>query len=143
MISTDAFMGGKSKAEMKLVPDGAQGSSKSLLVTGTVVPGSALNWSGVMLMPGPTMMAPADLSAKKSISFWAKGDGKQYACMIFAQSLGWTPAGQGFTADPEWEEHSFTFESFRLKGNDIMGIFIGASGEAGDFLLQIDDVRLN
>ena len=142
MISTDAFMGGKSKAEMKLAPGGAQGSSKSLLVTGTVVPGSALNWSGVMFMPGPTMMAPADLSARKSISFWAKGDGKKYACMIFAQSLGWTPAGQDFTAGPEWKEHSFTFESFRLKGNDIMGIFIGASGEAEDFALQVDDVCL-
>jgi len=142
MISTDAFMGGKSKAEMKLVPGGAQGSSKSLSVTGTVVPGSALNWAGVMFMPGPTMMAPADLSARKSISFWAKGDGKKYACMIFAQSLGWTPAGQEFTAGPEWREYSFTFKNFRLKGNDVMGIFIGASGEAGDFALQIDDVRL-
>jgi imidazolonepropionase-like amidohydrolase len=142
MISTDAFMGGKSKADMKFVPGGAQGSSKSLSVTGTVVPGTALNWAGVMFMPGPTMMAPADLSAKKSISFWAEGDGKKYACMIFAQSLGWTPAGQDFTADPEWREYTFTFESFRLKGNDVMGIFIGASGESGDFALQIDDVRL-
>ena len=142
VISTDAFRGGKSRADMKLVPGGAQGSSESLLVTGTVVTESAQNWSGVMFMPGATMMAPADLSARKSISFWAKGDGKMYACMIFAQSLGWTPAGQYFTAGPEWKEFSFTLESFRLKGNDIMGIFIGASGEAGEFALQIDDVRL-
>jgi hypothetical protein len=142
MISTDAFMGGKSRAEMKLVPDGAQGTPKSLLVTGTVVPGSALNWAGVMFSPGQSLMAPTDLSAKKTIHFWAKGDGKKYACMIFAQSLGWTPASQEFTADPEWREYSFTFESFRLKGNDIMGIFIGASGEAGEFALQIDDIRL-
>lgn len=142
MISTDAFMGGKSKAEIKLVSGGAQGSSKSLSITGTVVAGSALNWSGVMFMPGPTMMAPSDLSAKKSVAFWAKGDGKKYACMIFAQSLGWVPAGQDFMTDQEWREYTFTFESFRLKGNDIMGIFIGASGEAGEFALQIDDVRL-
>jgi imidazolonepropionase-like amidohydrolase len=142
VISTDAFMGGKSKADMKLVPGGAQGSSKSLLVTGTVVPGGASNWAGVMFMPGATMMAPVDLSGKKSISFWVKGDGKKYACSIFAQSLGWIPASQGFTAGPEWREYTFTLESFRLKGNDIMGIFIGASGEAGDFALQIDDVRL-
>ena len=127
---------------MKLEPGGAQGSLKSLLVTGTVVPGSAFTWAGVMFMPGPAMMAPADLSAQKSIRFWAKGDGKKYACMIFAQSLGWTPAGQNFTVGPEWKEFTFTLESFRLKGNDIVGIFIGASGEAGDFALQIDDVRL-
>jgi hypothetical protein len=142
VVSTDAFMGGKSKADMKLVADGAKGSSKSLLITGTVVMGSASTWAGTMFMPGATMMAPADLSARKSIGFWAKGDGKKYACMIFAQSLGWTPAGQYFTAGPEWNEFTFTLESFRLKGNDIMGIFIGASGEAGDFSFQIDDIRL-
>jgi imidazolonepropionase-like amidohydrolase len=142
VISTDAFMGGKSKADMKLAAGGAQRSSKSLLITGTVVTGSASTWSGVMFMPGATMMAPADLSARKSISFWAKGDGKNYACMLFAQSLGWIPASQNFTAGPEWKEFTFTLESFRLKGNDIMGIFIGASGEAGDFSLQVDDVRL-
>jgi imidazolonepropionase-like amidohydrolase len=142
VVSTDAFMGGKSKADMKLVPGGAQGSSKSLLVTGTIVPGGTAIWAGVMFMPGATMMAPADLSDKKSISFWAKADGKTYACSIFAQSLGWVPASQGFMAGPEWKEYTFTLESFRLKGNDIMGIFIGASGEAGDFTLQIDNVGL-
>jgi imidazolonepropionase-like amidohydrolase len=142
VVSTDAFMGGKSKADMKLVAGGAQGSSKSLLITGTVITGSASTWAGVMFMPGATMMAPADISARKSITFWAKGDGKKYACMIFAQSLGWIPAGQYFAAVPEWKEFRFTLESFRLKGDDIMGIFIGASGEAGDFSLQIDNVRL-
>jgi hypothetical protein len=62
--------------------------------------------------------------------------------MIFAQSLGWTPAAQRFAAGPEWREYTFTFDSFRLKGNDIMGIFFGASGGTGDFALRIDNVSL-
>lgn len=142
MISTDVFMGGKSKAEMQLVDGGARGSKKSLLVTGTNITESVQNWAGVMFSPGTSMMAPANLSFKKAISFWAKGDGKRYACLIFAQSLGWTPAIQYFTSGPEWKEYTFPYEKFGVDGSDIMGIFIGASGTPGDFVLQIDDVRL-
>ena len=142
VVSTDAFMGGKSKAEMKLVDGGAQGSRKSLLVTGINVTESAQNWAGVMFAPGASVMAPADLSFKKSISFWAKDDGKRYACLIFAQSLGWTPAIRFFTTGPEWKEYNFSFADFGVDGSDIMGIFIGASGTPGAFSLQIDDVRL-
>lgn len=142
MVSTDAMMGGKSKAEMKLVEGGAQGSRKSLLITRTDIAESARNWAGVMFSPGTSMMAPANLSSKKSITFWAKGDGKRYACLIYAQSLGWTPAVQFFTAGPEWHEFSFPYEKFGIDGSDIMAIFIGASSSPGDFALQVDDVRL-
>ncbi|MEW5900857.1 MAG: CIA30 family protein, partial [Acidobacteriota bacterium] len=142
IISTDAMRGGKSTAEMKLVAGGAQGSRKSLLITGTIVAETVLNWAGALFSPGKTMMAPADLSSKKSISFWARGDGRRYAVMIFTRSLGFVPSIQSFTAGPEWEEFIFTFDSFRLKGDDIMSIFIGASGEKGEFALQIDNVSL-
>jgi hypothetical protein len=95
-----------------------------------------------MFCPGPNFMAPTNLSFKKSISFWAKGDGKKYACLVYAQSLGWRPAILYFTAGPEWKEFVFPYEAFAIDGTDIMGIFIGASGTPGDFALQIDDVRL-
>ncbi len=142
MVSTDAMMGGKSKAEMKLVEGGAQGSRKSLLITGTDNAENAQNWAGIMFSPGTSMMAPANLSSKRSITFWAKGDGKRYACLVYAQSRGWTPAVQFFTAGPEWAEFSFPFEKFGIDGSDIMAIFIGASSTPGDFALQVDDVRL-
>jgi hypothetical protein len=35
-----------------------------------------------------------------------------------------------------------TESNFRIEGNDIMGLLIGFSGERGEFLLQIDGVRL-
>jgi imidazolonepropionase-like amidohydrolase len=142
VISTDSIMGGKSKAEMKLVAGGAQGSKGSLLMTGTDVTESPANWAGAMFSPGAYVMAPANLSAWKSISFWAKGDAKKFACLIFAQHLGWIPAIQFFTAGPEWQEYSFPFKDFGVDGSDIMGIFIGASGAPGEFALQVDDVRL-
>jgi imidazolonepropionase-like amidohydrolase len=142
MISTDKFMGGKSTAEYALVEGGAEGSKKSLLISGTIEPGSAQTWAGALFSPGQTMMAPANLSFKKSLSFWAKGEGKRYAVMVFAQSLGFVPAGQFFEAGPEWKEYVFPYEKFGIEGYDIMGIFIGASGGKGKFSLQVDNVCL-
>ncbi|MFC2165257.1 CIA30 family protein [Acidobacteriota bacterium] len=141
-VSTDAMMGGKSKAEYEIVKGGAQESKGSLLITGNIVGDSPAKWAGALFSPGKRMMMPANLSFKKSISFWAKGDGKSYAILIFAQSLGYQPATQSFTATPEWKEYVFTYQSFGLEGYDIMGIFIGGSMTNGPFSLQIDDVRL-
>jgi hypothetical protein len=141
-VSTDTMMGGKSTAQYEPVKGGAQGSKGALLITGDLVTGSQYQWAGALFSPGPREMSPANLSFKKSISFWAKGDGKTYAVMIFAQSLGFIPAIQTFTAGAEWKECVFTYEGFGIDGTDVMGIFIGASQEPGEFSLYIDDVRL-
>jgi hypothetical protein len=141
-VSTDAMMGGKSKAEYKIVKGGAQGSQGSLLITGNIVGDSPMKWAGALFSPGKRMMTPANLSFKKSISFWAKGDEGKYAILVFAQALGFQPATQIFTVGPEWKEYVFTYESFGLEGYDIMGIFIGGSMTEGPFSLQVDDVRL-
>ena len=62
--------------------------------------------------------------------------------MIFAQSLGFMPASQTFTAGAEWKEFVFTYKGFSIDGSDVMGIFIGASQEHGEFSLYVDNVRL-
>lgn len=141
-VSTDTVVGGKSSAQYKLIKEGVQGSHGALLITGNLVAGSPYQWAGAMFSPGPGLMSPANLSFKKSISFWAKGDGKTYAVMIFAQSLGFVPAVQTFIAGSEWKEIVFPFEKFDIDGTDVMGIFIGASQEPGEFLLTIDNVLL-
>ncbi|MFQ5721415.1 MAG: CIA30 family protein [Candidatus Aminicenantales bacterium] len=141
-ISTDAMMGGKSTARYKLVKDGAQGSKGAMLITGSISPESSIRWAGALFSPGLRMMSPANLSSKRAVSFWAKGKGGKFAIMIFAQSLGFIPAIQNFVVGNEWKEYEFPFEKFGLEGYDIMGIFIGASEEAGEFSLQIDNVRL-
>lgn len=141
-ISTDEMMGGKSKAAIQLVPGGAQDSQGSMKISGTVMGGSTYMWAGAFFSPGKTMMAPANLSSKKSIVFHAKGDDKNYSVMIFAKSLGYTPAMQNFKSTSEWKEYSFTFEKFGIDGSSIMGIFIGGAPDKGDFILYIDNVRL-
>lgn len=142
MVSTDTMMGGKSTAQSRLGKEGAQGSQGALIITGNLVAGSQYQWAGAMFSPGKNMMSPANLSFKESISFWAKGDGKTYAIMIFAQSLGFMPAVQTFVADSDWKEFVFPFEEFNIDGSDIMGIFIGASLNPGEFTLYLDNVRL-
>jgi hypothetical protein len=77
-----------------------------------------------------------------AVQFWAKGDGKVYNVMIFAQSLGFIPAMLEFEAGPEWKEFTFPFQDFGVEGFDIQGIFIGGAPELGSFRLQIDNVRL-
>ena len=141
-VSTDEMMGGKSTAEYQLVKDGAQGSQGALLITGNLVRGAQYQWAGALFSPGKIMMSPANLAFKKSISFWARGDGKTYVVMIFAQSLGYIPASETFVAGPDWKEYTFPYETFGVDGADIMGIFIGSSTDLGEFRLCIDNVRL-
>jgi len=73
--------------------------------------GFAYPWSGAMFSPGPAPMAPVNLSSRKAIGFWAKGDGQTYQVMIFAQHLGYRPATRTFVAGPDWKQFTLTFAS--------------------------------
>jgi imidazolonepropionase-like amidohydrolase len=133
-ISTDSIMGGKSTAEMKLA-DG------SLRVTGTIDGRLPFAWAGTMFFPGDTPFAPADLSAKKALTFRAKGDGQPARVMVFAKRLGQIPASQDFTPGPEWKRFTFEINSFnKTDGRDLMGVLFTGGPKAGKFEFQIDDV---
>jgi hypothetical protein len=66
----------------------------------------------------------------------------RYIPQPFAQSLGYRPAIQYFVAEQEWTQYTFRFEQFGIDGHDLTGVFVGGGPEEGDFVLQIDDVRL-
>ncbi len=141
-VSTDTMIGGKSKAEFKLAPEGASGSKGSLRVTGTVEGKAPSRWAGVMFSPGAAPMAPANLSAKKAISFWAKGDGKPASLLLFFQSNGFTPAMKRFEPGKEWKHYRFDLNDFDgCDGSGLMGVFFGGSIEPGPFAFQIDEIR--
>jgi hypothetical protein len=126
---------------MKVVPSGAEGSMGALQIDGNIVQ-NAIAWAGAMFFPGPAPMSPANLSSKKGITFWTKGDGKSYRLMIYSQANGYIPKMQSFTAGPEWKKVTIPFSAFELDGHDLMGIFFGASSEGGPFRFSIDNVRL-
>jgi imidazolonepropionase-like amidohydrolase len=142
VVSTDTMYQGKSQAAMKIVPGGAEGSRGALEITGEILPGAPFKWAGAMFSPGKSMMAPANLSSRKAISFWARGDSRLCAVELFAQSLGFRPAVVNFAPGPEWKEYTFPFSDFKLDGSGLMGVFIGAVTDEGKFKLTIDNVRL-
>ena len=141
-VSNDSVAGGKSTAEIKVVTGGANDSRGSLLVTGEIRPDFPYPWAGAMFSPGTGEMVPANLSAKKEISFWTKGEGKTYRLMLFAKSRGYQPGVKDFVAGPEWKQFTFRLSEFDgMDGSDLMAIlFVGGPGR-GSFVFQIDDVR--
>ena len=141
-LSTDQMAGGKSEAKMEIAPGGAEGSKSYLQVTGEVKEGFGFPWSGALYSPGATMMAPVNLSGKKAIQFWAKGDGGTYQMMIFSAKLGYQPAIQTFVAGPEWKQVTLTLASFGVDGSDIMALCWAAGPKTGKFVLGLDNIRL-
>ncbi len=143
-VSTDSFVGGKSTAEFKLVKGGAKDSAGSLLITGMIDAKSPPRWAGAIFYPGPAPMSPVNLSGKKAISFWAKGDEQSFSVMLFAQQRGFAPSMRFFTTGPEWKRYSFSLSDFDgLDGTGLTGLFFGGGSQEGAFALQIDDVRFD
>jgi imidazolonepropionase-like amidohydrolase len=142
-VSTDEVKGGSSTAAFIRIEGGAEDSRGAMLIAGIISESSPYPWAGAFFSPDKSPMVPANLSSKSALSFWAKGDGKTYSVMLFAQSLGYIPATREFVAGPAWEHHLFTFEEFGIDGHDIMGIFFGAASKIGEFILEIDEVRLD
>ncbi|HUG92448.1 MAG TPA: CIA30 family protein [Planctomycetaceae bacterium] len=141
-VSTDLFVGGKSTAEFRVVEGGAADSRGALEVTGTIEDRPEPRWAGVTFSPGAAIMAPADLSARTAVSFWAKGDGRTYSVMLFFQKRGFFPSIRSFTAGDEWQQHRFEIKEFDgCDGTDITGLFFGGGDVVGPFSFQIDDVR--
>src|SRR5579864_2903395 len=145
IVNTDAMSGGKSTSSMKVVQPGANGSTGALQVDGEIVPGAQFTWAGVMFSPGSAPMEPANLSSKKEIGFWAKGDGRTYSLVVLTQSRSGQngmPAMTSFVAGPEWKEYSFPFSRFQTDGGDLAGLAFVASQKPGKFEFEIDQVEI-
>jgi imidazolonepropionase-like amidohydrolase len=140
--SPDSYAGGQSTGDVKVVDGGANGSAKSMSIGGTISGAVAYAWYGAMWFPGVAPMAPTDLSSRHEFRFWAKGDGKTYRVMVFAQSKGMMPLTQTFVADAEWREVVMPWTAFGIDGHDVMGVAIVGGPQPGPFAFQIDDVRL-
>lgn len=143
MLSTDSIAGGKSTGEMKIVEGGANGGKHALDISGVIDGALPFAWAGVMFSPGAEPFGPVNLSSKKSISFFAKGDGQTYRVLVFTASGGRIPAQQTFAAGADWKKTSIPFSAFNgTDGHDIAAILFVGGPAAGKFDFQVDDVRL-
>jgi imidazolonepropionase-like amidohydrolase len=142
MPSPDSYVGGRSTGSVEVVAGGWGGSGHALRVTGEIVPAIDHPWYGVMWAPGAVPMAPVDLSAAPGVRFMARGDGRSYNVLVFAQSRGMTPLVSSFTAAADWSEVVVRWADLGIDGSDVMGVVIAAGPPAGEFSLLVDDVRL-
>jgi beta-glucosidase len=142
-VTSDAEMGGKSKAAMQAIAGGANGSKGALQVTGEIVPGADFTWAGVVFHPGSTADEAVNLSGKKTLSFWAKGDGKGYAVAVETESTaGQMPGIQPFVAGPEWKQYTFSWSDLKTDGHDVTGIAFAHAQEPVKFEFEIDEVEI-
>ena len=142
-VSTDSFAGGKSTADLKVIEGGPNGAKNALQISGTISDAFAYAWAGAMFSPGATPFAPANLSTKKSLHFWARGDGRACRVMLFTQSAGYMPAQKAFAAGPDWKEVVIPFSELGgTDGHDINGILFSAGSITGPFNFAIANVSL-
>ena len=128
---------------MKIVDGGANGGKHALGITGMIDGGLPYAWSGVMWAPGNQPFVPVNLSSKKEITFYTKGDGGTYRVLVFTESGGRIPAQQTFSAGPEWKKVSVPFSSFNgTDGHDVGAILFVGGPAAGKFDFEVGEIRL-
>jgi len=144
--STDEVIGGKSKSSLDISQPGANGSNGALKISGEIIPGSGqFTFAGAMFTPGSAPMEPVNLSGKKEISFWAKGDGDSYMLVVLTASRSGQngmPAMTQFVAGKEWKQYTFPFSTFQTDGIDLSALIFAASQPPGKFAFEIDDVEI-
>lgn len=140
--STDQARGGGSTVRVRVVADGARASKHALEVAGEIRAGADAPWAGAMFSPAASATQAANLSAKRELVFWAKGDGKSHRVLLFARQLGRDPAVRKFVAPKQWTEVVLPLESFGgIDCRDVVGILWSGSRHPGPFAFRIDDVR--
>jgi hypothetical protein len=95
-----------------------------------------------LFVPGSSPVDPVNLSNKKVISFWAKGDGKTYALALGTLAKqNQMPAIKTFVAGTEWKQYSFPISAFDTEGQDITNLAF-AQSSVGKFEFEIDQLEI-
>jgi ABC-2 type transport system permease protein len=141
----DDMRGGNSTATQRVVPGGAQDSRGALEVSGTVGEAIQYPFGGTAFFPvGPEPQSFMDYSGKRSLSFFARGDGRTYTVIFLAGlQVDAIPAMFTFDTGAEWKEVRIPLETTAILDlQRVRGIVIGSMGPAGNFRFSIDNVRL-
>lgn len=139
--STEGAAEGGSTVKLAVVDGGATTRRKALVVAGEVAGGTP-RWAGVLFLPARRPDSPADLSSTAGLSFFARGDGNEYAVMVFTKKRGRVPLARHFRAGATFAPVSFAWGDFgTFDGTDVTALFFGRV-EPGPFRLVLDDIAL-
>ena len=145
MAASDSMNGGKSHSSVQIASPGANGTKGALEVTGEIMTGAQYPFGGVMFMPGSHPMEPVNLSNKKEIRFWAKGDGRAYTLLVLTEKRNGQngiPAMVTFAAGSEWKQYTFPLTTFETDGSDIEALGFAQVQNPGKFSFEIDQVEI-
>jgi len=135
----DMAWGGRSTATLAVVDGGAEGTKKSLSISGTIVQNEPVAVAGANYWP----FGPVDLSAKSEIVFWARGTGSTGRLILNGPGMSRVPAPQTFAVGPEWTEIRIPLSGFRgVDVRRVVTIVFAAREAPGEFSFQIDEVRI-
>lgn len=141
----DDMRGGNSRATQQLIEGGAGGSHGALEVTGELGDGIQYPFAGTMFFPeGPPMQGLMDYSARKTLVFQARGDGRRYMLMVISGlAVDGIPLMYDFEAGSEWREVRLDLAKYpNVDWKRVRAIGVGTMGPVGPFRFQIDDVRV-
>ena len=90
------------------------------------------------------MQGLMDFSAKKTLTFQARGDGRHYMLMVISGlQMDAIPLMVDFEAGADWHEVRMDLANFGAADfKRVRAIGIGTMGPTGAFRFEIDDVRL-
>ena len=139
--SDDKMRGGDSSAAQKVV-EGA------LEVSGQVGTAIQYPFAGTSFLPNG---APGvdwarqgfmDYSRRQTLSFRARGDGREYMVMMMGPALDTIPAMYNFVAGPDWQQVRVPLKD--MASIDLQRVKLISFGTMapGAFRFQIDDVRV-
>ena len=144
--ASDSMNGGKSTSSIAAVEHGANGSKGALRVTGELIAGASFLWAGTLYAPGSAaggQPEPVNLSGKKAISFWARGDGKLYTLAVLTEgNASQMPAMKMFTAGAEWKQYSYPISAFGTDGSDLSALIFACGQTPGKFEFELDDLEI-
>jgi ABC-2 type transport system permease protein len=141
----DDMRGGNSHATQQVVEGGAGNSKGALEVSGAVGDAIQYPFAGTMFFPqGPIMQGLMDYSARKALSFQARGDGRRYMLMVISGlAVEGIPLMFDFETGPEWREVRLDLAKYpNVDWKRVRAIGVGTMGPVGEFRFEIDDVRV-
>ena len=141
-VSTDSFVGGKSKASTQLVAGGAEGSKGALKISGTIEDRSAAAMGRCPVLPRRRDDAAREPLVQEGDLIPGQGGRQDLLDHDLLDVRRLLRAEKHFVAGKEWETHRFELKDFDgCDGSGLMGIFFGGGPATGPFELLIDDVR--
>lgn len=131
-------------ARIALIHPGADGTHGALQIIGEIKPGFPYPWAGTIWFPGQEPMQPGDLSAKKELTFWARGKPDRYDILLKAGSPGGIPLYASFVTTLQWKEYHFPLAT-SFPNADLKHVYYIAfsAGNPGKFQFDLDQVTLH